>query len=41
MAKLSGWGLNELLDLTAEELQEWVKAAQKLEREINKNIKRR
>ena len=40
LAKLSGWGLDELLDLEVTELRAWIKSAQKLEREINRNVRK-
>ena len=41
VAKLTGWGLGDLLDLSAEELLEWHKAADKVEKEIAAQVKKR
>lgn len=41
VAKLTGWGLNDLLALTVEELIAWHKAADKVEKEIAANIRKR
>lgn len=41
LAKLTGWGLDELLDLTPSDLKLWVSSAQKIENEIAEQAKRR
>lgn len=35
LGKLTGWSLREMLDLTWQELMDWLDEAAKLEREIN------
>lgn len=39
LSKLTGWGLDETLDLEVEDLLAWVKTAQKIEEEIAKKAK--
>lgn len=41
VAKLTGWGLGDLLSLSVEELFEWYKAADKVEKEIAALTKKR
>lgn len=41
VAKLTGWGLGDLLNLTLEELLAWQKAAEGVEKEIKANTKQR
>ena len=41
VAKLTGWGLADLLDQTVEELLEWHKAASTVEKEISAKIRKR
>jgi len=36
---MTGWGLDEILDLTIEDLTDWVKTAQDIEKEIAKQTK--
>lgn len=41
VAKLTGWGLGDLLALTVEDLIAWHAAADKVEKEIAAKIKKR
>lgn len=41
VAKLTGWGLADLLACSVEELLEWHKAASKVEKEIASKIRKR
>lgn len=41
VAKLTGWGLGDLLSLTLEDLLAWHKAADSVEKEIAAKTKRR
>lgn len=41
VAKLTGWGLADLLDQTVEELLEWHKAARKVQQEIASKTSKR
>jgi hypothetical protein len=41
VAKLTGWGLGDLLALSVEELTEWHAAADKVEKEISAQLKKR
>lgn len=41
VAKLTGWGLGDLLGLTVDELLEWHRAADKIEKEIAAKLKTR
>lgn len=39
LAKLTGWGLGDMLELELEELLAWVKSAQAVEKEIARSAK--
>lgn len=41
VAKLTGWGLGDLLSLSVEELLEWHKAADRVEKEIAAKVRKR
>lgn len=41
VAKLTGWGLGDLLAQTVEDLLEWYKAATKVEKEIAAKTRKR
>lgn len=41
LTKLTGWGLNEILDLDVDDLLLWIKDAQKIEQEIANSAKSR
>jgi hypothetical protein len=41
VAKLTGWGLGDLLALSVDELIEWHRAADKVEKEIAAQLKKR
>jgi hypothetical protein len=40
LTKLTGWGLNEILDLDVDDLLLWIKDAQKIEQEIANSAKK-
>lgn len=41
LAKLTGWGLGDMLELTLPELRAWLKSAEEVEKEINKQARRK